>query len=107
MFYNGFEVNTKCAAFGQAIRFPDTRTQFRPCPECGVCLSIDFDDYQVSFRWWLIISVVLSFPISQYIVAFMLMSSILYFVLLMIGLFNKYTTSEVSEKYCALRKSNR
>ena len=106
MLYNGFEVNTQCAACGYAIRFPDTRKQFRPCPECGACLSIDFDEFQVSFRWWLIISVIFSFPFRHSIIVFILISLTLYFVLLFIGLFNKYTTSEVPEKYCALNKSN-
>lgn len=106
MIYNGFEVNTQCAACGQAITFPDARKQFRPCPECGVCLSIDFDDFQVSFRGWFIISAILSFPFRHSIIVFLVISLMLYFALLLIGVFNQYTTSEVPGKYCGLDKSN-
>jgi len=93
-------IKTTCSSCNSKIEFTNGKKQFRICPKCHKCLSIDFQYIKIETRWWIVLTVLISLLFYTYWYIVVIMSLVLRFVLIANGTLIEYTTSIVSSKYC-------
>lgn len=90
---------TKCCECDTNIKFENNK-QFIQCPNCKICLSLNYFNVKIDLRIWLILTGLLALIFYEIWYIVPILSAVLGFTLLAKGTLINYKTSKVSDNYC-------